>query len=286
MKQNIPLQLSLNFQNLQQRIYYKASVLMSACTSSPLAVIRAASPAVIGKRAIPAYAGFVAVPALTAAQNTTGFAAGVRFPGRPAVAAQPATNGYAAVAAIPELPASPAFAAGVAVPAYPSVPARPAVAEVVPVAAITAITVPAVVAIKGYEDAIDIVASQSGINLSVEFPVAGNVGIVGSNKTIIGEMTPTALQATAWIDTLAGTTPPSVALPLDLTIDTLEQSLYKDMIAAGAVATDKTRNVNGAVINVKELSTAIPAQSGFDPLLDSLQLPLFFSSSGSEYGLG
>lgn len=283
MKQNIALQDSLNFQNLAQRIYYKAHMLVAAATSSPAAKIRDARVAKAGKRAIPAYAGFTASPALTPVANTTGFAAGERFPGRPAVAAQAASGGYDAVVAISELPASPAFAVGVAVPAYPAVPARPAQLESAPVTAQAAITVPAVVAIKGYEDAVDIVVGET-IDLSVEFPISGNVGLVGSDKVIIGEMTPVALQAAAWVDTLAGTAQPTTPLPAEIATETMEQSLYRDMVTAGATVVDDTRSVNGAIVNVKKVTMQLATGAGFDPMSSSLQLDKIILSGGGGGG--
>jgi hypothetical protein len=272
MKSNIALQNSLIFANVGQKVWYAAHVLKSALTSSPAVPVRTASPAVVGKRAIPAYAGFVAAPAVTALSNTTGYAAGERFPGRPAVAAQAASGGYAAVAAIPALAASPAYAIGVAVPAYPAVAARAAQAEVLPVAAVTAVTSPAVTAIKGYEDAIEITKTLTELTVTAELPVYSGVGVVGSSLLKIGEITPSALQANAWVDTKAFEGSLCNSPDADLATDTLEQMLYRNALLCTNTITDIIRDVNGVNIPCKRLVITLYPDTGFDINSASAQL--------------
>jgi hypothetical protein len=273
MKTNPLLQSSIGLGNVgvhASKAWYAAHVLMSALQNSPSTLVRAASPAVIGKRAIPAFAGITAKTALTAAQNTTGFAAGERSAGRPAVAAQAASGGYAAVTAIAAIPASPAYAIGVAVPAVVAVPARAEQVEVIPIAAVTAVTAPAVVAIKGYEDAIEIIQTATELKINAELPVVQGVGIVGSSQVVIGEITPSALQATAWLDEKE-----SESTAIDSgspSITTMERLLYINGKQCEHIETDVTRMINGVAVPCKRLEITLYSLPGFDWQSDSLQL--------------
>lgn len=271
MKSNVSLQTSINSQNYAQRVIYAAHVLKSALFSSPTARVRNASPAVVGRRAIPAYEGFAGSPAVTAVNNTTGYAAGERFPGRPAVAAQPASGGYAAVVAIPAIAASPAFEIGAAVPAYSAVPARAEQVEVMPVAAITAVSSPAVKALPGWEDAISIVKTQENSVITAELPVITGVGIVGSTALLIGEITPTSLQATAWLDDSVSANG-WFSLNADVPTDTLEQFFYRNALECEHVITDIVRDVNGVDVPCKRIVVTVFHDAGFDLESDSLQL--------------
>lgn len=171
MKSNLPLYNSLGLISNDQKAWYFANILESVLTSSPKIAVSPAVTAVPGKRAVAGYAGFLtAVSAKTAAQNTTGYAAGAIFPGRPAVVNVPASGGYAAVTAIPALPPNPVFAAGVAVPQYPVVPARAAQVEVVPVVGILAIDIPAVVALSGYENMVLCTATANNLSIEAYLP--------------------------------------------------------------------------------------------------------------------
>lgn len=274
MKQNIVLQQSLNFANYAQRALYKAFVLQSALVSSNPVEIRKAVKSVLGKRQIPAYVGFAGTAALTASQNTTGFAAGERFPGRPAVPAQPASNGYAAVATIPALPPSPAYAAGVAVPAYPAVPSRTEQVEVLPIPEVKSLIIPKIDAVKGYENAITISKSESTIMLSVELPVVKSTGIVGSDLIVVGEITPTTLQALEWLDARAQEFPSGCGATVDADFpeESLERSLYRDILLCDHTVVDSVRIINGIPVSCKKVEAVLYVTPDYDPSGKSLQL--------------
>jgi hypothetical protein len=265
MKTNYPLQKSIGCQNEGQKTLLAALILQSALRDSPPVLVRSAVKPVVGKRAIPGYAGFAGSTLKTAIQNTTGYAIGAIFPGRPGVAAQVARDGYAAVVGISELAPSPAYAIGVQVPAYPAVPARTEQLLVVPVAEVTAVTSPAVTAIKGWHDAITIEASETQIIITADLPVASGVGIVGSSKTVISEITPSALQANAWVAQNvyalgeAFLDSPEVA--------TLEQYFYNHAVQCNHVVTDLMRSVGGFDVPCKHLVITLYPSPMFDPTL-------------------
>ncbi|WP_373545030.1 hypothetical protein [Chamaesiphon sp.] len=256
MKSNLTLQQSIRFTNPAQKLWYAAHVLLAASTNSPAIKVRDAVPAVVAKPAVVAQtakpARAASAPVLASA-NTVGYAFGALYLNSPA---------YPIGTAIPAISAKPASAAVAAVPAIVAVPA------------VAAITVPAVVAVKGYEDAITITQSATELTVVVELPTAQNVGLAGSNKLVIGEITPSNLQATAWLDTLAtpiGTSGYSY-FGVDLATDTLEQFLYKNALLCTHTIADVVRNVNGSMISCKRIAVTMAPMAGFDPLSDSLQL--------------
>jgi hypothetical protein len=273
-KTNPTLQTFINLKNDGQAAWYMAHVLMAALTNSPAVLARSAVPGVVGKRPVAGYAGFTATAPVTAVANTTGKLAGEVFPGRPAVAAIPASGGYAALAAIPAIAPSPAYEPGTAIPAYPTVAARPAVVEVLPVAAITAVTAPAVAALKGWEDAIEITQSATELIIDATLPIATSVGIVGSSKVAIGEITPANLQATAWLDTVITANHVSESIASPVIGESLESAFYRHANLCPKVVTDTIRVVNGVSLPCKRIVVTLVPDAGFDPNSDSLQLDL------------
>jgi hypothetical protein len=252
MKTNISLQASLRCSNPAQKVRYAAHVLKSACTSSPEVSIRKAvatipaQPAVIAQTAKPLRPASLPVAAIN---NTTGFGFGELYLNSPA---------YPAGTAIPAITAKAASAAVVGKNAVAFQPA------------ITAVSSPKVEAIKGYEDAIQIAISAETIIITAELPYAKGVGIVGSNKLMIGEITPSALQATAWVDSLSESALSSV-LP-DVSTDTMEQYFYRNALLCDHTITDVVRNVNGVNTSCKRVVVTLYPSTQFDPQLDSLQL--------------
>jgi hypothetical protein len=276
MKSNLSVFNSIGFTNDAQKAWYFANILEGTLTSSPKIAVSPAVPAVVGKRAIPAYAGFTAVPAKTAAQNTTGYAAGSIFPGREAVAAQPASSGYAAVVAIPALAPNPVFAIGVAVPAYPAVPARVAQAEVASVTAVPAIDIPAIVALPGYESMVICTATATTCSIEAYLPFSESPKTIGKTTKSVGNVgliTADATTATVWFDEKASATPTT----LTSVRPTVEQCLYE--AALSIVAADssqgsiETVNVTilGKTITAHKIMLNLPA-TAYDVAGESIQL--------------
>jgi|GEM_PF-4454014 len=255
MKSNSALQTSIRFSNEAQKVWYAANVLKSALTNSPSVVVRPAVAAVIGKPAVLAQTAKPARPASAAipgTANTTGFAFGALYLNSP---------NYLPSNPIPAIPAKPASAAVAYADAIPASPAR------------QAIIAPAIVALKGWEDAISIVKSVNAVVVTFDLPVATNVGIVGSSLTVVGEITPSALQATAWIDD-DGSDPNAcgqVVLP-DVATDTLEQFLYRNALLCNHTITSVTRIINGFALDCKRVVVSLAIDNNFDPLSGSLQL--------------
>jgi hypothetical protein len=252
MKTNVLLQNKIGFQNDAQRVLYAATVLKSALTNSVAVLVRPAVPAVAAKAAViaqTAKTARAATPAVAASANTTGYGFGELYLNSPA---------YPIGTAIPAIPAKPASAAVVGVPAVPAVPA------------VTAVFSPAVVAIKGWEDAISIAKISSTITISAELPVVRGVGIIGSTGTFIGEITPTALQAAAWLEDIVyalGQVDNSDAL-----VTTLEQYLYKYALNCEHAVTDVLRNVAGVSTPCKRIVVTLYPSNTFDPIAVDTQL--------------
>lgn len=254
MKTNNTLQNSLGFSHQAQKVYYAALVLKSALTSSPAVVVRKAVPAVAAKPAVIAQTAKPARPAslaVTALNNTTGYTFGQLYLNSPA---------YPVGSGIPAIPAKPASIAVAAAPAVVAVPA------------VTPISSPPVEAIKGYEDAIVITKSTSLINIVVELPYSAGVGIVGSNLLSIGEITPSKLQANAWIDAPAYINP--TPYPLDGLIPTLEQYLYQYAQECDHTITDIIRLVNGISTPCKRLEINLYGLPTWDYLSPLAQFSL------------
>lgn len=276
MKFNLSVFNSIGFTNSAQQLWYLANILESALTSSPKITVQAAVTAIIGKRAVPAYAGFTAVPAKTAAQNTTGYTAGAIFPGRPAVAAVPASDGYAAVAAVPALPPNPVFAAGVAVPAYPAVPARLEQVLVLPRAASPAIDLPAIVAIPGYENAVICTATTDTCTVTAYLPCSESPKLVGKsikNVENLLELTASTVVANSWFDTKASTTPTTTTI----NYKTIEQALFTlgNQLAISepsqVIKTFEYAVFGGKTVPCHKFVFELPADS-YNPDAESIQL--------------
>lgn len=268
MKTNLPLQASIQFTNPSQRVWYAAHVLRSACTNSPAVLVRAGVPAVpavpfrAARAAQTAKSARPATPAVTAAANTIGYAFGELYLNSPA---------YPIGTSIPAISPKPPSAQVLTAPEVLAVAATPA---------IPALTVPAVIAIEGYDDAITIVRNSNGLSVVAELPVAANVGIIGSALLSIGEITPATLQATAWLDDLATPlgscgNPPQDSVG-DLATDTLEQFFYKNALFCNPVITDIVRDVAGKKIRCKRVEVTLSKESSFDLLSDSIQLDKVF----------
>jgi hypothetical protein len=272
MKSNPQLQASLKFQSAEQKVWYAAHVLLAACSNSPAIAISPAQPKVDGKRAIPAYAGFTGFPAKTAAQNTTGYAAGEVFPGRAEVPAQAAAAGYLAVARIPAVALSPAYPSGTAIPNYPVLPPRAEQVLVLPKAAVVEVKSPAIKAVPGWIDAVDINTNVNGqARVIVELPLYGGAGLIGSDKMPIGEITDPLLQATVWVDTLAGTTVNNTLV--DVPGETLEQFLFRNaLLCVEHTIADIVRNVAGTLVNCKRITVLMDVAPTFNASSDLVQL--------------
>lgn len=253
MKTNSPLQISLNCFHPSQLAWYSAHVLKSALLNSPAVLVRAAVPAVLPKAAIlyqSAKPARAATAAVTAVNNTTGYSFGELYLNSPP---------YPVGTAIPAIAAKPSSLEVVAQPAVLAVPG------------ITAINAPPVIALKGWEDAIKITRTSQLCTIEAELPVAANVGIVGSNKVVIGEITPSALQATAWLDEL-GSQPLNGTSLNDPSIPTLEQYFWHYAQLCDHTTVDTIRVVNGVSLPCKKITVNVYALTGFDPLLPSIQL--------------
>jgi hypothetical protein len=242
-KTNPALQKFIGFQNSAQRVWYAAHVLKAALTNSPAVIVspavpaRAAKPEVIAQTAKPARAASAAV---IAANNTTGYAFGELYLNSPA---------YPAGTAIPAIPPKPASAAVVGSPAVTAIAASPA------------ITSPAIVALKGWEDAISITRANDALTVTAELPVATSVGIFGSQLVAVGEITLSTLQASAWVDSIVYSL--GFEDPINAAIPTLEKYLYEHGQQCEHLVTDTIRNVNGTNIPCKKIVVTMYPSSSF-----------------------
>jgi hypothetical protein len=114
--------------------------------------------------------------------------------------------------------------------------------------------------------------SLSGtVSVVAELPVNQGAGLVGSDIETIGEITPTALQANAWIDDVESATPAS--LTADAGYTTLEAYFYAHAVASDNVnVTDILRDVNGANIACKRIELTLGVGSNFYSNGDGLNL--------------
>jgi hypothetical protein len=253
MKTNPTLYRTIGLSNAQQEAWYAAHILMSALTDSPAIVIAPAIPAIIAKPAILAQTAKPAraeSQAVLAANNTTGYAFGELYLNSPA---------YPAGTAIPRIPAKRASAEVIGVP------------EVIGVAGKPQIATPVIKAVPGWSDAIQISQSDTNLIVTAELPAYSGVGLVGSDKLVIGEITPPGLQASAFVDTPAGGISNGTANTLTAT--TVEELFYKAALQIpGTIVTDVVRTAPGMAVNCKRIVVTIPTPEGFDIQSDSLQL--------------
>lgn len=255
MKSNPVLQATLNCTYAEQKVWYAANVLKAACTSSPAVLVRAAVPAIAAKPAIIAQTAKPARPAsaaVTAANNTTGYGFGELYLNSPA---------YPIGTAIPAIPAKPASAEVIARAAIVAVPA------------VTALTSPAVIAIPEQSGAIKIDKSVAGqITINVKLPLCEGVGIVGSNLEKIKEFTPSALQATAFLQPGTGNSP-VLNLGGDIAAETLEDYLYRNIKLCNHTENlSIAENEEGDVRRTLELNVTLYTANGFDVNSNLLQL--------------
>jgi hypothetical protein len=246
---------SICFKSPAQKCLYSASLLRSALISAPAITLSAATPLVPAK---PAVVGHSAYPA---------------FAGQRAILANPSN---------PLIPANtlywgqPEFKAGEAVPALPP---KPATAEVLStnatpeIPAKAAVVIPTVSAIKGWEESIDIASpNPTLVQITAYLPYNLNAGLIGAPSTV-GEITPTNLVVSDWIDTKAFLTPESIASEPP----TLEQYFYKysqlflsSNPESGSIS-KTTKMINNVHTQLKKIILNIPTV-GYDINSDSLQL--------------
>jgi hypothetical protein len=259
MKTNNTLQNSLGLQHQAHKVYYAALVLKAALTNSAAVLVREAVPAVAARAGRPdqlARPARAATAAVSAANNTVGYVFGQLY-----------LN-------------SPAYPIGTAIPAIPAKPASqflPGITEIVAVPAITAVSSPEVQAIKGWEDAIQIIKTQELITIIAELPVINGVGIVGFDYTKIGEITPVTLQANAWLNAPASSVP--IVWDEDKSVKTLEEYFYKYLQLSDHTTTDIIRIHDGVSISCKRFEISLYPLPTFNPLSTAPQLGLVEYSS-------
>lgn len=254
MKSNPTLQTSLGFINNAQAVYYAAYVLKSALISSPPVLLQAkrvAKPAIIAQTAKPARA---ATAAVLGVNNTVGYAFGEIY-----------LN-------------SPAYPIGTAIPAIPAKPASVVVIGVDAVTALPEVKVPAVPALKGWEDAIAIAEDVNTFVITVQLPVAQSVGMAGSTKVVIGEITPSPLQATAW---LAEKGSNGAGIVNDVSATTLESFLYNHAMLCEHTITDSIRVVNGISLACKTIVATVYKSVTFDSGITTPQLASIVEAVGA-----
>lgn len=256
MKTNVALHNKIGFQRESSKVWYAAHVLKAALSNSPAVPVRTAvaavvaKPAVIAQTAKPARA---ATTAVTATNNTTGFGFGELYLNSPA---------YPVGTAIPAISFKPASAAVAAAAAVTAVPA------------VTALNSPAVVALPGWSDAITITKSSALKTLTVvaELPVNQSVGIVGSQKLSIGEITPSTLQATEFLQQIAYALGQSTACIDNAEDTTLEQVLWRNALACNHTIEDTTRTINSALVACKKITVTLYASTSYNFNSSQLQL--------------
>jgi hypothetical protein len=252
MKTNYPLQTSIRFENPGQKVWYAAHVLKAAVRNCPTAIVKDLVPAIKGSPAIIAQTAKAARPqslAVPASANITGYAFGELYLNSPA---------YPIGTAIPAIPAKPASLAVIGKSAVVATPGSPAIYS------------PQVVAIPGWEDAIQIIKSQTELKVIFQLPVLTGLGIVGSVKTVIGEISPSNLQANGWFSEISYNLDPT---NIDTILyPTLEEYLYKHALDCDNTVTDTSRIVNGINIPCKTVEVNLYHSSTFNPDNVDIQL--------------
>jgi hypothetical protein len=245
MKTNYPLQKTIGCQNAAQDVLLAALFLKSALSDSPAVIVRAAVAAVapkaevIAQNAKPAIT--TTIPSVPAAENTTGKTFGELY-----------LN-------------SPAYPAGTLIPAITPKPASNAVvgvAAVIGVPAVTEIKSPVVTAIKGWEDAITIEnGANNTIIVTAELPVSQGVGLSGSSKIAVREVTPSALQPNVWLSNIVYAL--GVATPASEQVPTMEEFLYNRALLCESVITDTVRTVLATPTACKKLVVTLHTSSSY-----------------------
>jgi hypothetical protein len=255
---SIALLNSLGLANASQKAAYAAHVLKAATVSSPAVTIVPATPLVPAKPEVIAQTAKPARPAtalVTAAANTVGYGFGELYLNSPA---------YPIGTAIPAIPLKPASLAVVGVPASPAIPA------------VAAVIAPAIAAIPGWSDAIEITKAVGSFKIVAYLPYKSAPALIGAPTGLvdgIAEISPATLQATLWRDAVATATPgTAMSEPA-----TLEQYLYKqalDLVAApSSTSTIETvvKMINGIATNCKKLTLNLSA-TNYTLGVETLQL--------------
>jgi hypothetical protein len=245
---------SIGFKSPADKLVYAASLLKAATISSPAVTVFPAVPAVVAK---PEVIAQTAKPARLASDPVqgganTGYGFGELYLNSPA---------YPSGTPIPAIPAKPASAAVVGVPG------------VVGVLAVPAVVAPAIVALKGWEDAIAISVETSGnVRIVAELPVSSSAYLIGS-PAAVNEITPTALTVEKWLDENAS----RVMETITEEPATLEQYFYKyaksyllERPFVGSIV-KSTKLVNGVILPTKKITLSFAANE-YNGNLDSLQL--------------
>lgn len=256
MKTNVTLHNKIGFQQPSEKVWYTAHVLKAALLNSPAVPLVAAVPArtakaaVIAQTAKPARA---ATAAVTAANNTTGYGFGELYLNSPA---------YPIGTAIPAIIAKPASAAVAAVDAITAMSASPAISS------------PAVVALNGWSDAISISKSSADdlLTVTAQLPVIQGVGVIGSSKLVIGEITPTALRAENFLDNFVYALGQSTDCLDNVADTTLEQVFWRNALLCDHVITDTTRTIDGVLISCKTIVVTLYPSSSYNFSSGMLQL--------------
>jgi hypothetical protein len=155
----------------------------------------------------------------------------------------------------------------------PAFVVRPAVAASGTIPFSPAIVAPAIVAPKGWEDAIQIVKTPELIEIIAYLPYATNPQLIGApfTKSMIKEITPPNLVFSQWLDETGGGNTqiiyPFASLP------SLEQMLYDtaERALTNCIITDVVRTVGVPPTPCKKLVFSLPAV-GYDPNSGLLQL--------------
>lgn len=240
------------------RALLAAHYLKTATVSSPAVTITPAVPA------IPARLEVIAQTAKPARAATAAVAANASNPAYPFGTLFLNSPAYAAGAALPAFPAKPASAVVVGVPAVVGVPQIPAVVS------------PAITAIKGWEDAIQINKTASNIEIIAYLPYASSPLLLGSDTSAISaikEMTMPGLTPGKWLGTKSSTT----AGTETVVPPTVEQYFYKQaqalVVEDGSTSTieNSTKLVNGVVIPCKKVTLNLAA-TNYDLGVEDLQL--------------
>jgi hypothetical protein len=247
---------SIGFTTPAQKLLYAASLLKAATLSSPAVQISPAVPAVVAKLEVIAQTAKPARPASAAVEGgvNPGHGFGELYLNSPP---------YPAGTPIPAIPAKPASAAVVGIPG------------VAAVAAIPAIVAPAVVALKGWEDAIVISSGRvpNTIDVVVSLPVNSSGYLIGAEATV-NEITPTTLSVDSWLDNKASMTAETITNEPP----TLEQYFYKyakyylvEHSTVGSITKSTKLMKDGVIIPVKKITLSL-AVTNYDYFIDSLQL--------------
>jgi hypothetical protein len=257
----LPLLADLNAIGLRapaDRALLAAHWLKTATVSSPAVTITLAVPAIAAKAEV------IAQTAKAARAATAAVPANAANPAHPFGTLFLNSPAYPAGAALPAFPAKPASAEVIGVPAVVAVPAIPAVVS------------PAIAALKGWEDAIQINKTASNIEIIAYLPYASSPMLIGASTSGIGainEMTTPTLIPGKWLGTKASAT----AGTETLVPPTVEQYFYKQAQALvalpGSTSTieNSSKSINGVVVPCKKVTLQLAA-TGYDLGVEDIQL--------------